>query len=90
MQDCCLRDRAARQLKEENAWLKRIVADLSLHKAMLQDIMRASTVAWEKRQKDAAALRGAGRVALLQGLTARTTVGSLGCWRPLTPSPSRR
>jgi hypothetical protein len=32
-------DEALRQLEEENAKLKRIVADLSLDKAMLQDVL---------------------------------------------------
>jgi putative transposase len=35
-----------RQLEEENAKLKRIVADLSLDKAMLQDVLQKSSEAW--------------------------------------------
>ncbi len=34
--------RRLRQLEEENAKLKRIVADLSLDKAMLQDVLSKS------------------------------------------------
>jgi hypothetical protein len=34
-----VRDEAAAELEEENAKLKRIVADLSLDKAMLQDVL---------------------------------------------------
>lgn len=35
--------RRLRQLEEENAKLKRLVADLSLDKAMLQDVVRRKT-----------------------------------------------
>ncbi len=38
--------RRLRQLEEENAKLKRIVADLSLDKAMLQDVSQKSSEAW--------------------------------------------
>jgi putative transposase len=32
--------RRLRQLEEENAWLKQIVADLTLDKQMLQDVLK--------------------------------------------------
>jgi putative transposase len=32
--------RQLKQMGEENAWLKRIVADLTLDKAMLQEVLR--------------------------------------------------
>lgn len=35
--------RRLRQLEDENAKLKRLVADLSLDKAMLQDVVRRKT-----------------------------------------------
>ncbi len=37
-----------RQLEEENAKLKRIVADLSLDKAMLQDVLSMEQDMWQK------------------------------------------
>ena len=42
--------RRLRQLEEENAQLKRIVADLTLDKQMLQDVLKKSSEGAERRQ----------------------------------------
>jgi len=36
-------------LQEENSWLKQLVADLSLDKTMLQDVLRKSSEALGRR-----------------------------------------
>jgi len=40
-----MRAREVKQLREENARLKRVVADLTLDKVMLQDIVQTSSKA---------------------------------------------
>uniref|UniRef100_UPI00403F5FA6 transposase n=1 Tax=Ralstonia sp. RRA TaxID=3122075 RepID=UPI00403F5FA6 len=44
--------RRMRQLEEENAKLKRLVADLSLDKAMLQDVLSKSSEAFPQAHAD--------------------------------------
>src|SRR5579863_6919640 len=51
--------RELRQLKDENSKLKQMVADLSLDKQMLQDVIKKS---FEDQSKEAAALSSAGSV----------------------------
>ncbi len=41
--------RRLRQPEEENSLLKRIVADLTLDKQMLQDVLKKSSEAWAKK-----------------------------------------
>ncbi len=56
-----------RQLEEENAKLKRIVADLSLDKAMLQDVLSKSSEAWPQAgpcRQDTRRLEGVGQASL--------------------------
>lgn len=48
--------RRLKQLEEENAKLKRLVADLSLDKAMLQDVLAKNSVAFFRIFRHSAAL----------------------------------
>jgi len=62
-----------RQLEEENGRLKRIVADLSLDKEMLQDVIKHQTKALRRasRRKLVDAVRDTWKVSIRRALNSR-------------------
>ena len=77
--------RRLRQLEEENRKLKQLVADLSLDKEMLQDVIRKNSEACPE------ARGGRVPVPLLQGLRAKSLLcDPLLTHKPPVPQPSAR